>query len=59
MIVAMLHPLLSPPHTHQEEMSYALATMRVAEEPTKIKNVSESKNSLLARRQKKKDKKAK
>ena len=34
----------------QEEMSHALATMRVQEDPAKIKNVSESRNPLLARR---------
>jgi len=38
----------------QEEMSHALATMRVQEDPTRIKKVSESKNPLLARRAKKK-----
>ena len=31
-------------------MSHALATMRVQEDPAKIKNVSESRNPLLARR---------
>lgn len=40
----------------QEEMSHALATMRV-EDSTKIKTVSESKNPLLARRAKKKNEK--
>ena len=39
-------------------MSHALATMRVAEDPAKIKTVGESKNPLLARRAKKKAKTA-
>ena len=49
----------SPPLLPQEEMSHALATMRVQEDPTKIKKVSESKNPLLARRAKKKSKSGK
>ena len=44
-------------HTHkQEEMSHALSTMRVAEDSTKIKTISDSTNPLLARRAKKKGK---
>lgn len=39
----------------QEEMSHALATMRV-EDSSKIKTISESTNPLLARRAKKKAK---
>lgn len=35
-------------------MSHALATMRVADEPTKIKKVEDAQNPLLARRAKKK-----
>ena len=34
-------------------MSHALATMRVKDEPAKIKAVGESKNSLLSRRKNK------
>ena len=34
-------------------MSHALATMRVADEPTKMKQVIDAKNPLLARRAKK------
>ena len=34
-------------------MSHALATMRVADEPAKIKKVTDAKNPLLARRAKK------
>lgn len=40
----------------QMEMSHALATMRVQEEATKIKDVAVSKNPILARRAKKKAK---
>ena len=40
----------------QMEMSHALATMRVQEEATKIKDVAASKNPILARRAKKKAK---
>ena len=37
-------------------MSHALATMRVGDEPAKIKKVTDAINPLLARRAKKKNK---
>ena len=55
--VSLISPHLSS--LPQEEMSHALATMRVQEDPTRIKKISESKNPLLARRAKKKSKSGK
>lgn len=53
--VACIKPLLAPPLS-QDEMSHALATMRVQEGPALIKDVPTSTNPLIERRRKKKEK---
>jgi len=57
-VLPIIPHILLPP-LPQEEMSHALATMRVQEDPARIKKISESKNPLLAQRAKKKSKSGK
>lgn len=50
--LALTYPLT--PHSPQDEMSHALATMRVQEGPALIKDIPASTNALMERRKNKK-----